>query len=138
MNFLYRKKVTRSVPKEPMPKKPRINHYDIYDASEANQKTTENIEIHHNQVMDFVFGMINIAINDGDYSVTIDGGSKYDNLSITQEDMSFIKSKLLKLGYKIEVEDVDPEHDSYSWWDDYAFKMKISWKNAGKGEQNEA
>lgn len=88
--------------------------------------------------MDFVFGMINIAINDGKYSVTIDGGSKYDNLSITKEDMSFIKSKLLKLGYKIEVEDVDPAHDSYSWWDDYAFTMKISWKNVGQGEQDEA
>lgn len=137
MNFCYKKKVTKSVPREPMPKKPRINHYDI-SASEANQKTKESIETYHNRVMDFVFGMINIAINDGEYSVTIDGGSKYDNLSITQEDMSFIKSKLLKLGYKIEVEDVDPAHDSYSWWDGYTFAMNISWKNAGKGEQDEA
>lgn len=137
MNFFYKKKVTRSVPKEPMPKEPRINHYDI-SASEANQKTKESIEIHHNQVMDFVFGMINLAINDGEYSVTIDDGFKYDNLSINKEDMSFIKTKLIKLGYKIEVEDVDPAHDSYSWWDGYTFVMKISWKNAGKGEQDEA
>ena len=137
MNFLHKKKVTKSVPREPMPKKPRINHYDI-SASKANQKTKESIKIHHNRVMDYVFGMINIAIKYGEYSVTIDGGSKYDNLSITQEDVSFIKAKLLKLGYKIEVEDVDPAHDSYSWWDDYAFTMKIGWKNAGQGEQDEA
>lgn len=137
MNFLYKKKVTRSVPKEPMPKKPRINHYDI-SASEANKETKESIETHRNRVMDFVFGMINIAINDGEYSVTIGDGFKYDNLIITQDDMSFIKSKLLKLGYNVEVEDVDPAHDSYSWWDGYTFVMKISWKNAGKGEQNEA
>ena len=137
MNFCYKKKVTKSVPREPMPKEPRINHYDI-SASEANQKTKGSIEIHRNRVMDFVFGMINIAINDGEYSVTIGDGFKYDNLSITQEDMSFIKDKLLKLGYKIEVEDVDPAHDSYSWWDDYAFTMKISWKSVGQGEQDEA
>lgn len=137
MNFCYKKKVTKSVPREPMPKKPRINHYDI-SASEANQKTKESIETHHNRVMDFVFGMINIAINDGKYSVTIGDGFKYDNLSITKDDMSFIKSKLLKLGYKIEVEDVDPAHDSYSWWDGYTFVMKISWKNVGKEENNEA
>lgn len=137
MNFLYKKKVTKSVPREPMPKEPRINHYDI-SASEANLKTKDSIEIHHNRVMDYVFGMINIAINDGEYSVTIDDGFKYDNLSINQEDMSFIKAKLLKLGYKIEVEDVDPAPDSYSWWYDYTFKIKISWKNAGKGEKDEA
>ena len=136
MNFLHKKKVTKSVPKEPMPKKPRINHYDI-SASKANQKTKESIKIHHNRVMSYVFGMINISINYGEYSVTIDDGFKYDNLSITQEDMSFIKAKLLKLGYKIEVGDVDPAHDSYSWWYDYTSIMKISWKNAGQGEQDE-
>lgn len=137
MNFCYKKKVTKSVPREPMPKKPRINHYDI-SASEANQKTKESIETHHNRVMGFVFDMINIAINDGDYSVNIDGGYKYDNFSITQEDISFIKAKLLKLGYKIEVEDVDLAHDSYSWWDGYTFVMKISWKNEEQEENNEA
>lgn len=134
MNFLYKKKVTKSVPKEPMPKEPRINHYDI-SASEANQKTKESIEIHHNRIMDYVFGMINIAINDGEYSVAIDNGFKYDNLSINQEDMSFIKAKLLKLGYKIEVEHFDP---SLSWYNTSTFTMKISWKNAVKEEQNEA
>lgn len=134
MNFLYKKKVTKSVPKEPMPKEPRINHYDI-SASEANQKTKESIEIHHNRVMGYVFGMINIAINDGEYSVTIDDGFKYDNLSITQEDISFIEAKLLKLGYKIEVEDIDT---SLSWYNTSTFTMKISWKNAGQGEQDEA
>lgn len=137
MNFLHKKKVTKSVPREPMPKKPRINHYDI-SASEANQKTKESIKLHHNRVMNYAFGMINIAIKYGEYSVTIDDGFKYDNLSITQEDMPFIKAKLLKLGYKIEVEDVDPAHDSYSWWGDYAFTMKISWKSAGQGEQDES
>ena len=137
MNFLHKKKVTKSVPKEPMPKEPRINHYDI-SASEANQKTKESIEIHHKRVMSYVFGMINIAINDGEYSVTIDDGFKYDNLSIAQEDMSSIRDKLLKLGYKIEVEDVDPAHDSYSWWDGYTFVMKISWKNTEQEENNEA
>lgn len=137
MNLLHKKKVTKSLPKEPMPKKPRINHYDI-SASEANRKTKESIKIHHNRVMSYVFGMINIAINYGEYSVTIDDGFKYDNLSITQEDMSFMRDKLLKLGYKIEVEDVDPSHDSYSWWDGYTFVMKISWKDARKEEQDEA
>ena len=134
MNFLYKKKVTKSVPREPMPEKPRINHYDI-SAREANRKTKESIEIHHNRVMGYVFDMINSAINNGEYSVTVDDGFKYDNLSITQEDISFIEAKMLKLGYKIEVEDDDTPLLGYNT---STFTMKISWKNAEQGEQDEA